>query len=254
MSSDDVEVLKQIKKTCRTRLTKFKTFLERYVGIQNKDSVSIEEFRVRLSKVEGVWDEFDKAHTTLELKFPAQDLENERTEFEEYYYKYVSLGSKFLNQRTSQVSGSEQTRSDAQSERIAQLESQIIAKREAELTSLREMASSRGTMINERSRNLFPLPKLELPTFSGAYDEWLVFRDAFTAVIHDDESIPAVQKLRYLCSFVKNDGARIIENLETTENNYDVAWNLLTDRFNNSRIICKLFLTCRGSQETRPRV
>lgn len=56
---------------------------------------------------------------------------------------------------------------------------------------------SRASLSSDRNRSLFPLPKLDLPTFSGAYDEWLSFRDAFTAVIHDDESIPNIQKLRY---------------------------------------------------------
>lgn len=124
---------------------------------------------------------------------------------------------------------------EAQNARIAQLEIEIRTQRESELASLREMASFRAT-ISERNRTQFPLPKLDLPTFSGAYVEWLSFRDAFIAVIYDDDTIPRIQNLRYLRSFLKDDAARVIENLETTERNYEIAWELLKDRFDNHRI------------------
>lgn len=50
-------------------------------------------------------------------------------------------------------------------------------------------------------------------------------------------SIPKIQKLRYLRAYVKDNAAKIIDNLATSDNNYDVAWDLLNERYNNERKI-----------------
>lgn len=92
---------------------------------------------------------------------------------------------------------------------------------------------------NEQNRSHFPLPKLNLSTFSGKYEEWLGFRDAFEAIIHDDETIPNFQKLRYLRAYLKDEASRIIDNLKTADKNYEVAWNLSKGRYNNEKIIIK---------------
>lgn len=65
----------------------------------------------------------------------------------------------------------------------------------------------------------------------------MTFRDTFSAVIDKDKTIPKIQKLRFLRSYLKGNAARVIESLETIENNYDIAWELLNQRYNNIRII-----------------
>lgn len=54
------------------------------------------------------------------------------------------------------------------------------------------------------------LPKLNLPSFSGKYDEWFPFFDSFNSIIHSNLSINKVQKLQYLKSCLTGDASNII--------------------------------------------
>lgn len=38
------------------------------------------------------------------------------------------------------------------------------------------------------------LPTLKLPTFSGEYDQWMLFKDAFQSLIHDNRKLSNVQR------------------------------------------------------------
>ncbi|KMQ81507.1 hypothetical protein RF55_26126, partial [Lasius niger] len=47
------------------------------------------------------------------------------------------------------------------------------------------------------------LPRIQLPQFSGQYEEWPSFRDLFHSLIAKDSSTSQVEKLHYLKSCVK---------------------------------------------------
>lgn len=58
-----------------------------------------------------------------------------------------------------------------------------------------KLRSSQTSVTNSESptiRNYFPLPRLDLPTFADGYEELLGFRDLFSAIIPNDQSIPKV--------------------------------------------------------------
>lgn len=42
------------------------------------------------------------------------------------------------------------------------------------------------------------LPRIQLPTFAGKYEEWPTFYDMFSSLIHNNKNISSVQKLHYL--------------------------------------------------------
>ena len=73
--------------------------------------------------------------------------------------------------------------------------------------------------------------------FSGSFDAWLGFYDAFNSMIHNDQNIPIIQKFLYLKGCLTGDAANVISSLETTSDNYKVAWELLTGRYHNKRFI-----------------
>nr|XP_026492511.1 uncharacterized protein LOC113398129 [Vanessa tameamea]XP_026492512.1 uncharacterized protein LOC113398130 [Vanessa tameamea] len=90
------------------------------------------------------------------------------------------------------------------------------------------------------------LPQINLPTFSGGYDEWQTFYDLFVSLIHENGSLSGVQKLHYLKSSLLGEPANLLKNLSTTEINYGEAWKMLVKRYNNFRyntneIMKKLF-------------
>ncbi|XP_024893130.1 uncharacterized protein LOC112468245 [Temnothorax curvispinosus] len=90
--------------------------------------------------------------------------------------------------------------------------------------------------------NELKLPKLNLPTFSGNYEEWFPFFDTFHALIHTSESLDDVQKLYYLRASLTGDAKNIIGALEILAVNYQVAWRLLKERYDNKRVITQSYI------------
>lgn len=80
------------------------------------------------------------------------------------------------------------------------------------------------------------LPKIELPTFSGAYKKWHLFFSIFDSLIHSNNALNGIQKFHYLKSALKGEAAKTIESLEITKANYCDAWSHLKERYDNERI------------------
>ena len=81
------------------------------------------------------------------------------------------------------------------------------------------------------------LPKLNSPTFSGRYDQWLPFLDSFDGAVHSNASLSDVQKLQYLKGALKDEPFCLLSNLPTTNANYSVARELLKDRYADVKMI-----------------
>lgn len=81
------------------------------------------------------------------------------------------------------------------------------------------------------------LPSIQIPTFSGSYEGWLPFKELFTAVIGQDRQLSPVQKLHYLKSCLSGEASKLIQHLPTTSANYEPAWKMLINRYNNKRVL-----------------
>lgn len=81
------------------------------------------------------------------------------------------------------------------------------------------------------------LPQINLPKFLGNYDTWLEFRDTFESLIHFNTSIGDIQKFHYLRASLDGDAKQVIHSLEFSEKNYNVAWDLLKQRYDNVRLL-----------------
>ena len=83
------------------------------------------------------------------------------------------------------------------------------------------------------------LPKLGLPSFSGTFDTWLSFRDIFTSMVHENSQVPPIFKFLYLKSCVTGEAKEGIDSLQSSEENYPIAWKLLIDRYDNRKFIAE---------------
>ncbi|XP_029174769.1 uncharacterized protein LOC114943355 [Nylanderia fulva] len=81
------------------------------------------------------------------------------------------------------------------------------------------------------------LPKLDLPKFAGKYEDWFPFYEMFNSIINDNPSLSGFQKFQYLRASMTGEAAIIIQSLELTDSNYQVAWDLLKQRYDNKRAI-----------------
>ncbi|GFX42828.1 DUF1758 domain-containing protein [Trichonephila clavipes] len=81
------------------------------------------------------------------------------------------------------------------------------------------------------------LPTLSLPTFSGVIDEWLTFSDLFQAAVTNNQNLTGAKKLQYLKGVLKGDAQNIVQSLPITDGNFQIAWDLLKERYFHKREI-----------------
>ncbi|KYN02137.1 hypothetical protein ALC62_07050 [Cyphomyrmex costatus] len=98
-------------------------------------------------------------------------------------------------------------------------------------TSVQSIPSS------DRRDTRIRLPKIDLPVFSGAYEDWYSYQDTFEKLIHVDPSLTDIERFHYLRSSLKDKAAEVVKSIETTTDNYHEAWNAVKERFDNKRWI-----------------
>jgi len=84
------------------------------------------------------------------------------------------------------------------------------------------------------------LPVNALPTFDGDTCSWLHFRDTFVAFIVNNTAVSNIQKFHYLIASLKNESKDLINNLQIKNENFLVAWQLVSQRYNNKRLIANM--------------
>lgn len=105
-----------------------------------------------------------------------------------------------------------------------------------------KLFESQPTTTNVFPKSSGKLPQIKIPVFSGDYNTWSTFQDLFTKIIHEDHSISCTEKMQYLKSHVQGEAAKIIQYLPISESNYKTAWELLTKRFDDKRMIATKFI------------
>jgi len=180
-----------------------------WIRIFDIQSHSIEEVEVRLDAIQRAWEEFRETQDALEDLDAEFENDGERETFESEYYT-ASAAAKALIARHGRGRISMQQNRDVGSQGI-------------------------GNMNDPRDR--VKLPPINMPTFNGSYDQWPNFRDIFKAVIDENRNLSDIKKLYYLRLALKDAAAEILESMEMTADNYDVAWNLLENRYENKRIL-----------------
>lgn len=83
------------------------------------------------------------------------------------------------------------------------------------------------------SLSLKHLPPIQLPSFSGKFDEWENFRDRFQALIIHNKGLLDFTKMHFLVSNLTGQARDVIASLSITADNFDVAWKALLARFDD---------------------
>ncbi|XP_054259469.1 uncharacterized protein LOC128984197 [Macrosteles quadrilineatus] len=102
--------------------------------------------------------------------------------------------------------------------------------------------STRISDISASSSAHVRLPKLDLITFDGSPLQWVSFINLFDTSIHLNESISNVTKFQYLLSVLKNEPLNLVKAFSITSANYSIAYQLLRDRYHNTRRLTTLHL------------
>ncbi|XP_022829237.1 uncharacterized protein LOC111358355 [Spodoptera litura] len=202
----DLKSLKKTRASHKAKLTIFKSYIDTFLPNKILNKVQVFEITARLNKIQDLYNEFDSVQTDIEgiVEIPG-DEHKEREIFETSYFGCVAVAQELLNAASAgQETGS--------------------------------VASSSDKTGHPGLPNI-KLPTIKLPIFSGRYQEWLEYHDTYKSLIHDNTTIPKIHKFHYLRNSLKDTASLIIKSLEFSADNYDVAWDLLCDRYHNDRIL-----------------
>ncbi|KAL0881931.1 hypothetical protein ABMA27_001690 [Loxostege sticticalis] len=214
----DIKALIKKRATCKAKLTQFKNYLDTAQSCDRLSRLQINELNVRLAKIEELYTDFDNIQSEIEnVSDIPEDQYRDRETFETQYFGAIALARDVL------------VRHDEGSA---------------------DSASVTGSITAHRGGPKIKLPTIHLPTFSGSYHDWLEFHDTFNSLIHSDISIPKINKFHYLRAALKDTAASIIQSLDFSSENYDVAWDILCDRYNNKRLLVNNHLQAIFNIET----
>ena len=119
----------------------------------------------------------------------------------------------------------------------------VMYKRTPARTSTPRLAIGPPSITNVK------LPKLELPTFCGDYNDWTSFFDQFNGAVISNSQITDSQKLQYLKTSVKGDTAKLLISLQITDANFSTACDILSNRYDNKRLILRAHVHAIVSQK-----
>ena len=170
---------------------------------------------MRFNKLPDIFCRYDTAQSELELSDDV-DHSGDREQFENQYFQVEAKFNELLHPVI-----------DPPQSRHSSSQSSSSGRRN---TSPRSQASSAH----------IKLPVISLPTYDGDTCHWLQYRDTFEALIVNNSTLSNVQKFHYLIASLRNEAKDVISNLKITNENFLVAWQLVTQRYNNKRLIAMM--------------
>lgn len=201
--------LKAKRAQTKSQCTRFRSYID---GL-DAANVSVAELRQRLQKFSELWTTFDNNQTLIEELEPEDITEHgeERAEFEN---KYFSITADLETIIESKVEGPNPFQMPR---------------------GMRE--NTPATQGSNHPNEHLKLPRVNLPSFSGKFDEWMPFHNIFDSMIHRNTTLPNVQKMQYLLAALKGAALDVVSSLETSDENYTMAWEMLIDRYDDSSLI-----------------
>lgn len=166
------------------------TRCKNYIESMDITPENVAQAKSRLDKLNDSWNQYDTVQSELEIL-----VETEAADREIFEAAFFALSSKI--------------------QLIIMGESNEIA------------AASNIVAARSQAKGDIRLPKITLPTFSGAYNEWMPFYNTFKSLIHTNDTLSNIQRFHYLKSVLTGEAADVIESLEISEENYNNAWDLL---------------------------
>ncbi|XP_011859827.1 PREDICTED: uncharacterized protein LOC105557253 [Vollenhovia emeryi] len=201
------------------RTNSFGIFVKRDVASKDTKAgtATSAEAQVRLQKLEEYFKSFEEVQGIIEDKVDLPEEEEELSElnnpereiFEHLYYKAAAIAQEIIGRQ----------------EREAR--TQITAK------ASRQNREGTPEVTHRRPK----LPEIKLPEFNGDYTQWSFFKDSFETTIHQDDSLTAVQKHQYLIGLLQGEARSIILGFKISSENYESAWKLLKDTYDNNTVI-----------------
>ena len=86
------------------------------------------------------------------------------------------------------------------------------------------------------------LPNISLPNFSSQVEDWPSFIAIFKSLTDDMSTLSDAVKLHYLLSCLSGEARSMVSHLQLTNDNFSVAMDILTRRYENRRVLIDRFV------------
>ena len=84
------------------------------------------------------------------------------------------------------------------------------------------------------------LPKLDMASFAGDKLRWIEFWDSFESSVNKNTKLSAIEKFSYLRSKLTGEARSAISGLSLSNENYQIAIDILKERFGNEQEVIDL--------------
>lgn len=86
------------------------------------------------------------------------------------------------------------------------------------------------------------LPALELVSFDGSPNKWVVFYENFTTLIHNNTNLADAEKVQYLIGKLSGKALSVCAGIPPIASNYEILWNTLKDKYQDKRTLATMYL------------
>ena len=164
------------------------------------------DLQVRYEELRNILCKFETAQNELETTDDV-DYSLDRESFEQQYFQVKANFIELLHPADNQGRS---------------------ADNQGQLDNASEHGSNHSSGVNRASKSHVKLPSIQLPSYDGTISTWLHFRDTFDSLIIQNNTLSNVKKFRYLISSLKGKAKHVISNLQITNDDFVVAWDLVT--------------------------
>lgn len=177
--------------------------LDRFATVVNSDAPNVQIIEARFEDSKGFLSQFIRVGFELQLLDSSLQTTSDLEEFESKYYDTITKAKSVMKRNLTEATTSE---------------------------------SSSSAQI------LFPpnignsLKRVDLPEFSGGYMQWQTFKQMFTSLVHNTK-IPTILKFTHLKKSITGKAAALINQINFSEENYEVALKALSDRYDNRKFL-----------------
>ena len=163
-TNDRLTKLKQQRKSLKYQTSSLKNFINK-----NKNNINEIQLKLRHDRLKSLFDSFNEVQNELETLDPEGGHEEQREEIDNNFFAVSADVHKLLNLDIISVSSTPTPRTATPSLSEVSINSELTQKRRLKL------------------------PEIKIPSFSGKYEEWVSFKDTFSAIINSDKEISEIE-------------------------------------------------------------
>lgn len=104
------------------------------------------------------------------------------------------------------------------------------------INNLSEISSAIPTSNSTSNASGVKMPQIRIVHFTGKYEDWPEFRDLFTGLMKKYKGDDC-ERLFHLKNWLLGEPKQLIQHIATQNGNYDEAWTLLRERYENTSAI-----------------